>query len=87
MPDTTAESRTLTPPEVARRYRVGTNKVMSWIFSGEMAAMNLATRGAKKARYKITAEALEAFERQRAVVPPPPVSRRRRLLSAPKDYY
>jgi excisionase family DNA binding protein len=41
MPDDPSTYRT--PPEIARRLGVGPEKVLAWIRSGELAAVNLAT--------------------------------------------
>jgi hypothetical protein len=59
----------LTPPELARRYRVATKKVLGWIRTGELTAMNLANRGCTRPRYVITTEAIDAFEAARRVIP------------------
>ena len=53
---------TVTPPELARRYRVATKKVLGWIRTGELAAMNLANRGCTRPRYIIPDEAIAEFE-------------------------
>jgi len=66
---TTAQRRNLTPPEIARRYGVATAKVIAWIRTGELAALNLAHRGCVRPRYSITPDALEQFEASRRVVP------------------
>jgi hypothetical protein len=63
------KERNFTPPEVARRYRVATKKVLAWIRKGELRALNLANRGCSRPRYSITPEALAEFERARTVVP------------------
>jgi hypothetical protein len=75
------QQRNLTPPEIARRYRVGTKKVISWIATGELAALNLASSSSTRPRYSVTPEALEEFEVARRVIPEAgPVRRRRRRL-------
>jgi len=80
MNDTTRNSpRKLTPPEVARRYGVSPEKVLGWIKSGELRAVNVATRReGRKPRYRIDEGDLLAFEAARAPQPAPPMSRRRR---------
>lgn len=75
-----------TPPRLARRYGVSVDKVVRWILAGELEALNLATSPSGRPRYKITEEAIQAFERRRTVLCPPhhgPVdaSRRCRLDS------
>jgi hypothetical protein len=76
------ERKVWTPPELARRYGVNPDKVVSWIDAGELAAMNLATTTGGRPRYKITDEAVQAFEARRAVVPAAPVRRRKRPPAA-----
>jgi transposase len=52
---------------VARRYGVGQDKVLSWIRSGELEAVNVVSSLAKwRPRWIITPEALERFERRRS---------------------
>jgi hypothetical protein len=61
----------LTVREVARRYRVGPDKVRGWIARGELAAVNTASALCGKPRWVITADALTRFEKRRAAGPPP----------------
>ena len=76
----------LTVRDVARRYRVGEDKVRAWIKTGELAAINTAATLCAKPRFVITVEAIQRFEAKRTVCPPPKVKRRRRQ-SEVKDYY
>src|SRR4051794_21965418 len=55
-----------TVADVARRLRVGEDKVRGWIARGELAAINTATALCGKPRWVIPPEALAAFERSRA---------------------
>jgi hypothetical protein len=82
MPDTPPG---LTVADVARRYRVGEDKVRSWINRGELRAINTATVLCGKPRWVIQPEDLAAFERGRAGGPPPTPRRRRR--PAEKDHF
>jgi transposase len=76
----------LTVREVARRYRVGEDKVRTWIGRGELAAINTAAALCGRPRWVITPDALADFEWRRAGGPiPQPTSRRRR--SQLVDYY
>jgi len=63
------ETPAFTPPEVAARYGVKPSKILGWIRSGELAAMNLATSLSGRPRFRITAEALAEFEARRTVAP------------------
>lgn len=68
---------TYSPPQVARRQQRKPESVIADIKSGRLGAFNIASPGSKRPRYRITAEALEAFERSLAVVPPPKPAPRR----------
>lgn len=76
----------LTVREVARRYRVGQDKVRGWIRRGELAALNTASSLCGRQQLRITVEALAAFEQRRTAGPPSkPQRRRRRPMTT--DYY
>lgn len=71
--------RGLTPPEVASLYGVEPAKVIAWIRSGELPAINLATRAdAKRPRYRIREADLDVFEQVRLAKRPPRSTRRPR---------
>jgi excisionase family DNA binding protein len=55
----------LTPPELARRWGVSSDKVRAWIESGELRAINLATRPSGRPRYRIDLADVLAFEQRR----------------------
>jgi hypothetical protein len=76
----------LTVADVARRYRVGPDKVRSWIVRGELAAVNTAAALCGRPRWVVTADALAAFEQRRAGGPPPRPQRRRKR-TALVDFY
>jgi excisionase family DNA binding protein len=70
---------TLTVRYVCERYAVSVHTVLAWIRSGELRAVNVGRRsGAKKPRWRITQEALEAFEALRTPGPPPARMKRRK---------
>jgi transposase len=56
----------LTVSDVARRYRVGEDKVRAWIRRGEMRAVNTAVVLCGKPRWVVLPDALAEFERKRA---------------------
>jgi len=69
----------LTPPEVARRWGVSPDKVIGWIRSGELRAIDVSAHpGIGRPRYRIDVLDLAAFESQRQVVVSPKRTRRRR---------
>ena len=83
-------SEWLTPPQVARARGVKPAKVLAWIGSGELEAVNHAGRTTGRPRWRISAEALQAFDRarsNRAPVSAPPASPRRRRDAAVTQYF
>lgn len=69
----------LSPPAVARRLAVKADKVVRWIKSGELPAINVAERPIGRPRYRIAEVDLQDFLRRRSATPPTkPVRRRRR---------
>jgi hypothetical protein len=59
----------LTPPRLAKQLGVQADKVLSWIRSGELRAINVADRASHRPRWRISAEATEEFFRRREAVP------------------
>ncbi|MFH1269018.1 MAG: helix-turn-helix domain-containing protein [Planctomycetota bacterium] len=77
----------LSPPQAARQRGISVNKVHEWIASGELRAVNMATKPGGRPRWKIDVADLEAFEERRANTPAPKPSRRRRKTDvAVKDF-
>jgi hypothetical protein len=68
----------VSPPELARRYKVDPSKIIGWIKSGELPAVNLATRSTGRPRYAIDERDIELFELRRSATPPPKATRRQR---------
>ncbi len=58
----------LTPPEIARMWGVSVEKVLTWIRTGELTAINAATSRTGRPRYLVDVKALAAFEDRRQVV-------------------
>ena len=68
-----------TVQDIQKRYGVTVHTVLGWIRSGELKALNVGRRlGAKKPRWRITAESLRIFELLRTVCPSMPQTRRRK---------
>ena len=70
-----------TTPEIAKELGVGINKVLSWIESGELAAIDLRGPGSNRSRYKVTQEAIEDFLARRTTGPKVRQTRKRRNLA------
>ena len=68
--------RYLTPPKIAARLRVSPEKVLNWIRSAELRAVNVGN-GTSRPRYRVNPDDFERFLSRREVQPPPPRVRRR----------
>ena len=87
LPAADTAARGLTVRDVARRYRVGEDKVRGWIRRGELRAINTAAVLCGKPRWVVMPEALAEFERRRTGGAPPKPARRRRRRTEIVDYY
>ena len=76
-----------TPPELARRWGIKPEKVLTWIRSGELRAIDVATQQRGRPRYLIDPSDVETFEQRRAVLERPALSRRRRRRSKDAPRY
>jgi hypothetical protein len=72
--------------DLARRWRIGEDKIRGFLRRGELVGVNVATNLCGKPQWRIPAESVERFERRRssAPAPDPPQRRRRRTVV---DYY
>lgn len=70
----------MTPPEVARRWKVSPDKVLAFIRAGELQAFNISSKPSGRPRYRILMDEVIAFEQRRTVRqrPRPRQQRRRR---------
>lgn len=68
----------MTPPEVAASRGVSVKKVLLWIETGELVAVNLATSRQGRPRWKISKDALQRFESARQSLPAVPIAPRRK---------
>ena len=72
------EQHTLTPPELAKRWRVKAERVIVWIKSGELRAFDVSSRpGVGKPRYRIPQDAIIEFENRRSAAQVKTTRRRR----------
>ena len=76
-----------TPPQRAEQVGVDAKKIIDEIRAGRMVAVDLATPGSKRPRYRISDEAFEDWLRSRQVRPPvKPQPRRRKQLNV-REYF
>jgi excisionase family DNA binding protein len=74
-------ARYLTPPEVAERLGVSPERIIGWIRSGKLRAVNIGD-GSRRPRFRISPDRLGDFLRSREVIPPAePAPRQRRRAS------
>jgi excisionase family DNA binding protein len=77
-----------TVQDICARYFVSVHTVLGWIARGELRALNVGRApGAKKPRWRITQEALDAFELARTPTPPPPTAQRRKRQGGVIEFY
>lgn len=72
-----AVSPYMAPPAVAKRLGVAPEKVIGWIRSGKLKAVNVGD-GIVRPRYRVSPDALDDFLRSRDASPAPKPARRRR---------
>ena len=67
--------------DVSKGWRVNDSKILGFIHTGELVAVNVATKPGGTPRWRISSDALAAFTAARAAVPQAPVTRRPRRKS------
>lgn len=70
-PEAPGRRQKVTPPELARAWGISPEKVLAWIRSGELRAVNAATRVGGRSRFLIDLDDVEAFEQRRAGIARP----------------
>ena len=77
----------LTPPQVAALWGISPDKVVYWIQSGELRAIDASTNRGARPRYLIDRDDLADFEQSRLVASPTPKPMRQRPASPVKNYF
>jgi hypothetical protein len=79
----------ITPPELAAAWGVSVEKILSFIHSGELRAINAASPGRnQRPRFLIGVTDVEDFERRRAASPAPKQPQRaKRQVANAGDFY
>jgi hypothetical protein len=83
----TTHRRKLTPPEIARRYGIHPLKVLGWIRSGELRAVNVAASPLKRPRWRVDERDLEVFEQRRTAQAVAPGRRKRRRAADVIEFF
>lgn len=55
-----------TPPQIARQRQLRVGKVLTWIRTGQLLAVNCAEQSGGRPRWRVSAEALAAFDASRS---------------------
>jgi excisionase family DNA binding protein len=85
--ETVPETATLTVTEAARLLRVNRDKVLGWVNSGRLRAVNTAANQGGRPRYRIARADLDAFTNQRTQQPRPKPKRAKTPSWTGKNYY
>ena len=68
--------------DLCHRWKIGGDKVRSFLRRGELVGVNLAGSLSAKPQWRITPEEVERFEKRRSSAPLPKTTRRRRQREA-----
>jgi helix-turn-helix protein len=77
----------LTPPQIAERYGISSEKVIVWIKAGELRAFNAAMSATGRPRWLIDEADLTAFEQRRSAQPSKPAARRRKAAAGVIEFF
>lgn len=83
---TATPARYLTPRDVAELYGTNETKILSWIKSGELRAIDVSARRGERPRWRISPQALEQFEAARSSQPTVATPPRSRTQKRPKGW-
>ena len=83
----TTTRKKISPPALAAQWGIDVQKILTWIRSGELRAVNLATDRNGRPRYAIDVADVQVFELSRQVQPPPPKVLRRRADPAVHQFF
>ena len=72
--------RYFTPPELAKLWGVNANKVLGFVRTGELRAVNVAASTLGRARWRISPSDLAVFEQRRQATAPPKSRPRRKAV-------
>ena len=78
MNTTAAPSGYSTPPELAKRWRIKSERVLAMIRRGELRAFDVSEPGSSRPRFRISPDAVIEYENRHAPTAPSKPSRRRR---------
>ena len=77
----------LTPPQVSALLGVGHDKILAWVHSGELRAVDLSATRGKRPRWRISRDDLDVFLACRSATTPPKTRQRRRQPDNVTTFY
>lgn len=82
-----SSDRTRSVGDLCDRYSVGEHTVLGWIRRGELKAIDVSRQRGGRPKWRITEEALAAFELSRTPCPPLPRTRRKKQPADAIEFY
>lgn len=82
-----ADACYLTARQYAQRLGIDVGKVLAWIHSGELRAVDVSQYRSGRPRWRIPVDAIAAFEQARSTRPAAKPGRRRRQQIAVKEFF
>lgn len=73
--------------DICERFAVGEHTVLGWIRLGELRAIDVSRKQGGRPKWRVTEEALVAFEQLRTPTPPQPKGRRKRRPAEVIEFY
>ena len=87
MTTTHHNQKMITPPELAKRWGVASHKILSWIDSGELRALNVASLRTGRPRWRIDEQEIARFELARASATAKQPRVRRKAPAGVKEFF
>jgi transposase len=82
-----APDYSLSPPQIARRLRVKPSKVIRWIRTGELTAIDVSEKRGGRPRWHVAPEDLQRFLESRSSRRPARATRRRKAIAQVTEYF
>ncbi len=73
--------------DLCERFAVGEHTILGWIKHGELRAINVSRKQVGRPKWRITSEALAAFEQLRTPTPAPSRTRRKKQSTNVIEFY
>ena len=73
--------------DLCERFAIGEHTILGWIKRGELKAINVSRKQGGRPKWRITEEALAAFEQLRTPTPTPSQTRRKKQSTNVIEFY